>query len=215
MESPRVPMASLDGCTVEVIEEREARPIILRYEWLGTVGVPSVCTGLREPQGELIGVALFGHPGSPEAGDICGPDVPTLCLTRGACVHWAHPHAASYLISRAVKLSGAEVVYAYADPAAGELGTVYQACGWLYLGQNVGRKGSGVRYEQIRDPTGAVYSVRVLRHRGLTITEAKALGWQPIKVLPKHKYVTFVGDKRRRRQLRSLLRFEPLPYPKR
>ena len=24
-----------------------------------------------------------------------------VCLTRGACVHWAHPHAASFLISRA------------------------------------------------------------------------------------------------------------------
>jgi hypothetical protein len=216
-DDPRPVMTSLDGCTVEYIPEAEARTIIVRYEWLGTVGVPSICTGLRDPQGELIGVALFGHPGSPEAGNLCGPDVPTLCLMRGACVHWAHPHAASFLVSRAVKLSGAEVVYAYADPEAGEIGTIYQACNWLYLGQGVGRgRNSGTaRYEQVRDPSGAVYAARALRHRGLTIREAKAMGWTPIKTVPKHKYCTLVGDKRRRRQVHALLRFPALPYPKR
>jgi hypothetical protein len=51
-------------------------------------------------------------------------------------VHWAHPHAASRLIAHAVKFAAADfgwrVFLAYADMAAGEVGTVYQACNWLY-----------------------------------------------------------------------------------
>ena len=202
---------------VGVITEEEARPLILQYEWLGTMGVPQRCVGLRDRDGELIGVSVFGHPGSPEAANLCGPDIPTLCLTRGACVHWAHPHAASYLISRAVKLAGVEVVYAYSDPAAGEIGTVYQACNWLYLGQGVGRgRNSGTaRYETLVDPNGREFSARSLRHLGLRMADAEALGWRRKMTPPKHKYVSLVGDRRRRKMLRKRLRFPVLPYPRR
>jgi len=34
-EASRSPLASLDGCTVRAIDAATARPIILRYEWLG------------------------------------------------------------------------------------------------------------------------------------------------------------------------------------
>lgn len=47
-------------------------------------------------------------------------------LARGACVHWAHPHAASHLIAKACKPAhqqfGWSVFFAYADPMAGEIG---------------------------------------------------------------------------------------------
>lgn len=214
-------MQSLTGCTVELISEAEARPIIRAYEWLGTLGLPEVCAGLRDPTGELVGVALFGHTGSPEARNICGPEVDALCLTRGACTHWAHPHAASYLIPRACRLAtevtGTRVFYAYADPQAGEIGTVYQACNWLYIGQGIGRRSNSgtARYEKIADPSGRLYSARSLRHLGLTLREAKELGWRPVKVLPKHKYVHFVGNRSEVKTLRAALRFPVLPYPKR
>jgi hypothetical protein len=59
--------------------------------------------GLRTPSGELAGVAVFTRWPVPESGDLYGPEHRNLvvCLTRGACVHWAHPQAASFLISRA------------------------------------------------------------------------------------------------------------------
>ena len=46
------------------------------------------------------------------------------------------------MISNACKLAAKEfgwrIFYAYADPTAGEIGTVYQACNWLYLGIGAG-----------------------------------------------------------------------------
>ena len=209
---PRPVMTSLGGCTVERIAEAEARPIILRYEWLGTTGAPSLCCGLRDPEGELIGVALFGHVGGPEAARVLTVECSHLTLVRGACVHWAHPHAASFLISRAVKLAGVDVVSAYADPAAGEIGTVYQACNWLYLGQGLGRGSNALvpRLEQWRAPDGRVVSARGLRHLGLTVKDVRALGWRGLYSYPKHRYCWL-----RDRRLREHLRWEPKPYPKR
>jgi hypothetical protein len=127
---PRPQMASLEGCAVAGIPYAEAKAIITRYEWLSSMpAAPRACYGLKDPSGELIGVAAFAAGPAPESGDICGREHrdDAVCLARGACVHWAHPHAASFLISRACKLAskqfGWKIFYAYADPRAGEIGT--------------------------------------------------------------------------------------------
>jgi hypothetical protein len=131
---PRPQMATLKGCTVEQITYAEAKEIIVRHEWLRSMPTGTrACYRLRSPDDELVGVAVFAAGPAPESGDLCGREHRdrAVCLARGACVHWAHPHAASHLISKACKLAAAEVgwqiFYAYADPTAGERGVVYQA----------------------------------------------------------------------------------------
>ena len=87
---PRPTMASLEGSTVEQISFAEARALIIRYEWLGTMPLGTrACYGLRAPSGELAGVAVFAPPPSPESRDICGPEHRdlTITLARGACLH--------------------------------------------------------------------------------------------------------------------------------
>lgn len=144
-EDDRPALTSTQGCWVEAITREEAEPFILRYEWLGTLGRCLATYGMRAPDGELIGVSVFGWAGSIQSRDICGADNRQLavCLERGACSHRAPSNGASFLISRSVKLAaqdrGWRIFYAYADPEAGEIGTVYQACNWLYIGQGIGR----------------------------------------------------------------------------
>lgn len=98
---------------------------------------------------ELAGVVCFGHPqgtivnlfGKENADKV-------YWLARGACAHWAHPHSASFLINAACKafhrpwtngrgepMLPKFVFLATADSDAGEIGTVYQASNWLYLGR--------------------------------------------------------------------------------
>jgi hypothetical protein len=80
--------------SVEAISRDEAEPFILRYEWLGTLGRgASAIYGMRSSEGELIGVACFGLPGSIQSRDICGQHNRHLaiCLERGACSHHAPP----------------------------------------------------------------------------------------------------------------------------
>lgn len=215
--NPRPPLPSLDGCTVRAIQAAQARPIILKYEWLGTMGRAAACYGLFSPTNELLGVSCFGWPSSPESRDVCGEENRPLavCLERGACVHWAPRNAASFLIRRAVGLAHAEhgwaIFYAYADPSAGEIGAIYQALNWYYIGQGVGREPGRTRDRFVR-PDGRVVSDRALTHAGVTIRDLP-LGWRRVQVAPKHKYVFFEGAEAD--ALLALCRYPFQPYPKR
>ena len=220
---PRPTMATLKGCTVEQIPYAEAKAIVTRYEWLGTMPPGArACYGLRTPNGELAGVAVFAPAPSPESRDLCGPEYRdlTICLARGACVHWAHPHAASFLISRACKLAakqfGWRVVFAYADPTAGEVGAVYQAANWLYLGVGVGRSGGGGRWRFFSKRDGRWLGERTIRKRGLRPAALRAHpDWIPDFTPDKGRYVWFEGTWREKRDLRHKLKYAPQPYPRR
>ena len=220
---PRPAMTTLEGCTVEQVTYAEAKTIIVRHEHLHSMPAGTrACYGLRAPSSELVGVVAFAAGPAPESGDLCGRERRgvAVCLARGACVHWAHPHAASFLISRACKLAhrqfGWKVFYAYADPRAGEIGTVYQAANWLYLGRGVGRgKDRGrLRFFNLRE--GRWRSDRLLSRRKLKLAELRAhpdwiADWTP----DKGRYVWFEGSRREKRELRRALKYAPQPYPKR
>jgi hypothetical protein len=130
---------SFEHATVREISKAAAKTIILKYEWLGNMGCTDYTFGLYFGE-HLAGVACFGRTaGTRTAISVCGKDYEHLVrvLNRGACVHWAHPHSASYLIPRACNLmaeKGFNIFVAYSDADAGEIGTVYQATNWLYCG---------------------------------------------------------------------------------
>jgi hypothetical protein len=219
---PRPAMTSLDGCTVERIAMGDTKPIIMRYEWLGTTpSAPIAAYGLRDPSGELIGVTVFGHPNGTGSGNLCGREHRhlSICLQRGACVHWAPKNAASFLITRASRMAASEhgwrIFHAYADRAAGEIGTVYQACGWLYLGTNVGR-GTRTRWRFFNRREGRWYSERALVARKLDMGALRRdPNWTAELQEDKGRYVHFEGSHRERRELRKALRYPLLDYPRR
>ncbi len=135
--------------TVKEIDRKLCENVILEYEWLGCM--PAVvwhCYGIFFGQ-FCGGVVCYGPEYSEnlgiqarEAGRKCadwskyGYEGKMILLSRGACVHWAHPHSGSRLIRRSMDLlpSKYEVVTATVDEAAGEIGTIYQACGFHYVG---------------------------------------------------------------------------------
>jgi hypothetical protein len=147
LEPHEVP-ADLSTASVREIDYQTAKTIILKYEWLGNMGTTARTFGLFFGE-ELAGVTCFGHPQG-VAVNICGEENAdkVYWLARGACVHWAHPHSASFLINESCKMfaqpwktskgeskSPKFVFLATADTDAGEIGTVYQASNWLYVGK--------------------------------------------------------------------------------
>jgi len=122
-----------------------AKRIIEEYEWLGTMGTTQYHYGIFF-DGVCAGVVCFGyfqamntasggHPYAPYVGKKYSQN--GIQLTRGACTHWAHPHSGSKLISfglREVQKKGFKYAVAFSDPEAGEIGTLYQATNWNYLG---------------------------------------------------------------------------------
>jgi hypothetical protein len=225
-EEPRTPARSLDGYTVETVGRVQAASIISKYEWLGTMGRATIFIGLFSPIRELEGVVCFGHGPAGAIRNLIGS--PALCLERGACVHYAPPNAASFLISRACKLiyrlTGVASFFAYGDPMAGEYGAVYQAAGWTYLGQGLNGGGKVRTHRAFFLPPGADgddpanwKTTRALR-RGdragwMTWEEAEKKGWRLGYREAKHVYAVNVGRDRRHWLKGLITRPYPAPRP--
>jgi hypothetical protein len=230
LEEKRRLAADFKNAAVREISYDEARNLILANEWLGNMGTTEFSFGLYFGE-HLAGVACFGRTaGTNVAASICGAEhahrVATLC--RGACVHWAHPHSASFLINAACKKMAHEKNYtlfvAYSDDAAGEIGTVYQASNWLYCGTTNPT-------EKFRTPSGEIKDARLvsaysrdrtggtLKYRRTRAAQKALLVEAGVEFFKdggrKHRYVGIYGDRRIKRILRRALRWEVLAYPKR
>lgn len=221
----REPIASLSGAHVEAITNEEASTIILKYEWLRTMGSGTVaCYGLKL-NGELLGVACFSVLGG-RIRRICVAgteeetkelESATVCLCRGACVPWAPSNAASFLIRWACKCAYKErdwkIFFAYSDSDAGEIGTVYQAVGWYFIGDNF-RKGK--YHTDYQSPDGkTIWTSYKIHHQKISRAQLLRDGWKPIRRYGKKKWVWFEGERLERAYLKSLCRYPFLPYPKR
>ena len=232
------------NATVRQISRKEAEPLILKYEWLGTC--PS---SVRWFHGlffgpHLAGVEGFGSTvGSHVAAAIAGKrHADRVCeLTRGACLPWAdnpvESHgrlhtgaAASFLISKACERMaeehGKNIVVMYSDPRAGEIGTCYQSVNAIYTGMT-----SAV--EQFKMPDGSVHDCKQVSNlsrdrcdqRGNTVSYKHSRETQRLLLLEqgaefymgvaKHRYVLISGDRRTRTMLHAALKLPSLPYPKR
>jgi hypothetical protein len=219
--SPPVTL-ELGQSVVRPLSRKAAEQVILRYEWLGTMSATSRHFGLFFG-GYCAGVTCVGG-----ANCTAGPWTykmfgiersELLILARGACVHWAPPGANSRLVSWTCKLLAREragkVLVAYADSDAGEIGTIYQACNWTYIGP------STTSYWELVAPSGRVLNQQNVtawaRRARLTYTEAMAQlaeqGWTKQKPNAKHRYV-YPLDKKDG-ALAERLDAMRLPYPKR
>ena len=120
----------------------EIRKFIERYEWLGTVGwSPKWCFTARY-NGDLAGVVLISEPTMPS--NLLGKENKHLeaLIQRGASSSWAPKNLNSKLIMFSANWiknnTEKRILVAYSDPEAGEIGTIYQACNFDYLGNSFG-----------------------------------------------------------------------------
>jgi hypothetical protein len=231
--------ASMKNARVREIDRKTAAGIILKYEWLGNMGTTDCAFGLYFGD-HLAGAVCFGRTaGTRTAESVCGKEYAHVVktLNRGACVHWAHEHSASFLIARACKLmtkKGFHIFVAYSDPEAGEVGTVYQACGWNHCGTVAGGS-TGFRWSAkpiAKDPiwgtfkNGQIHDARNIHHsirRGFRIEcsrREKRLrmieeGFEFLRLPPRRRYVGFYGDPKIVATLRLALKWKTFSYPKR
>lgn len=140
---------TLSQAVVREVSRGTAKALIEKYEWMGCL--PAVVWrsyGIFF-DGFLGGVVCYGPEYSEnlgiqarEQGRVCadwskyGYEGRMILLSRGACPHWTPPNTASRLIRISMRMLPVKysVITATVDPAAGEIGTVYQACGFDYVG---------------------------------------------------------------------------------
>lgn len=221
--TPPVPHLSVKKARVREVTRKLAHQIILKYEWLATMTNTTFHTGLFFGP-FCAGVCCVGMNGSGVA-STCSHRKFKISrselsvLARGACVHWAPKGSNSKLVSWTIRLlqkRGVRVVIAFSDSEAGEVGTIYQACGWTYLGL----VGQGKIAHVSKD--GKVLSDRSIMQKAMKMgiqpldlrAKLQATGeWRQFKQNPKGLYAVAVD--RKDRELVELIASMGKPYPKR
>jgi hypothetical protein len=229
LEEKRTLAADFKNAVVREISYDEAKNLILANEYLASMGTTEFSFALFFGE-HPAGVVCFGRTaGTNVAASICGAEHAgkVATLTRGCTCWWAHPHSGSFLVSAACRemtKKGYHIFVAYSDTTAGEIGTIFQSCNFLYIGPTSPT-------EKFRTPSGAVKDARLVsaysRDRtGGTLKYKRTRAEQKQLLIEegceffkdsgrKHRYVGIYGDRRTKRILRGALRWQVLPYPKR
>jgi hypothetical protein len=122
----------------------EAKKFIERHEWLGTISIYPTHIFTARYKGILAGIVVMDMPNA--FSKALGDETKNLerLISRGACISWSPKNLASKLVSFSMNWMVKNTQYryftAYSDSEAKELGTIYQACNFYYLGQKFGAK---------------------------------------------------------------------------
>lgn len=121
---------------------KEIKTFIEKYEWLGRMSANPTHIFTARYKSILCGVVIMDMPNS--FSKYLGENTPQLerLISRGACISWSPKNLASKLISFSINWMVKNTQYrmfsAYSDVEAKELGTIYQACNFYYLGKKFG-----------------------------------------------------------------------------
>jgi len=115
---------------------------IKKYEWLGKMPNRPTHRFIATYKGMMAGAIVMSTPNA--FSNILGDNTSDIekLISRGACASWTPKNLASALIMWSIKWMVKNTEFrlfeAYADTEAKELGTIYQACNFYYLGNNFG-----------------------------------------------------------------------------
>lgn len=165
-----IPKEDKDSCRAIV-------DFIKRQEWLGKLPTRPTHRFAAYYKGILAGTVIMATPNA--FSNLLGPETKNIekLISRGACISWSPKNLASALIMYSIKWMVKNTEFrlftAYSDPEAKELGTIYQACNFIYLGQRNG--GSKVYYDPNTPHLGWI-SDRTFRRKRYYKMYAKMLG---------------------------------------
>jgi len=215
----------LSNPQIREIDFHTAQDFILKYEWLGSMGVTKFSYGLYiEHNGEekLAAVVCFGvTAGTKVFSEPFGEQWRSkgIVLVRGAAAPEAHAHSASFLIGNVmskVAERGYRFVVAYSDPEAGEIGTIYQATNWKFFGLT-NPVSYLIRPDNKRVDPKLIY--KYAKKFGITrqqqIATFVAEGYTFQRGARKLKYLKIIGDKRQQKEILKDVRVQFYPYMKR
>jgi hypothetical protein len=222
---------SLDNAYVKIINKNECKEVIEEYEWLGYMpNYTKYHFGLFfKVDGEeyLGGVLSFQQDYVENVGgwdkyDYSGK---ILLLSRGVCVWWTPKNSASFLISKALNWLGKntdyKVITATVDGLAGEIGTIYQSCNWVYTGV---MDGNILKNGKPRERMGVIIDGKLLTSRQIrgklgTMKKSVILEHYPeatfVKQKAKERYFYFLGSRKEKKYYKSKIQDQIKPYPKR
>jgi hypothetical protein len=185
------------GYRVQPVTYEETKHFILNIHYARRMPSISYAFGLLKG-GELLGVVTYGMPASQHlCRGVCGDEKKDIVIELNRlCLLKNGKNEASMLVSRSLKmLPKPMVVVSYADTAQGHLGTVYQACNFLFTGSTRERT-------DIASADG-----KHSRHNLGDLTQRQNRS-------SKHRYIYLVGTHAQVRELQGVLKYTTKTYPK-
>jgi len=217
---------SLKKAVVKPVSVATAKKIVEEYEWLGCMPAISwYCFGIYF-ENTCGGVVVFSpeyieNLGRWDKYDYTGK---LILLSRGVCLHWTPTNTGSKLIMTAIKMlpEKYKIVTATTDHLAGEIGTIYQACNFYYVGSMRDSNPNVTSKNGDRDAwliKGKLYGARSLRlkYGDTKMSTLKKHHKDVVKVRQnsKHRYFLFRGSKTEIKYHKSKISYLIKPYPKR
>jgi hypothetical protein len=187
-----------------------AKEILVRYHYLHSLpGGTKLAFGVFVDQ-RLLGAVTLG------VGPFLG-----YCLVEGAkpedCITltrlWlsdelpknSESHVLGIILRGLSKNTGLKFVLSYTDPAAGHIGTIYQATNWIYTGLSSATPlyeiDGKVRHSRSFAASFGTHSIQYFAERGIQI--------KTVPQSAKHRYIFFLD-----KAWRSRLVVREMPYPK-
>ncbi len=158
------------------IKCQEIVRFIEKHEWLGKMPLRPTHRFTARYKGLLAGVIIMTTPNS--FSKIIGDETKDLekLIARGACISWSPKNLGSWLIMKSMKWMVQNTQFrlftAYSDPEARELGSIYQACSFIYLGK---QSGAQKQYLDPRNEKIGWFSDRHFRHKSMYSKYAEKL----------------------------------------
>ena len=161
-------------------DKEDAVQFIKRYEWLGTTGSFPTHFFTARYRGILGGVVIMGMPNA--FSKLLGEETKNIerLIARGASASWTPKFFGSKFLMWCIKWMVHNTDYrlftCYSDIQAKEMGSIYQALNFYYLGQG---SGASIRCVNPYNPT-KIITDRAFRARSFYKRYAKDLGieWQ-------------------------------------
>ena len=185
------------------------------YEWLlykhyahRIPGIIIYAFGLFDKNNNVLGVCTFGLGANNSLNHII-ENYTCLELNRLVINDELPRNTLSFFVSQSLKLlPSPAIIISYSDTGKNHHGYIYQATNWIYTGLGCGdtefiKDGKTWHRKHLYDIFGTGNIKNAIKH-----------GYQPIKVAPKHRYLMFLGNKKQKKEMIELLKWEILPYPK-
>lgn len=195
------------------IKKKLTFPFLLNIHYLKRIPPIQYAFGLFINY-ELEGVITYGVPPSPcLVKGICGKEYKDIVLELNRlCLIKNRKNDASFFISqtiKALKKISNWILVSYADTKEKHIGKVYQASNWIYTGLSAKNKDvviKGLHSKTIFDKYKTMKNIKTIFGEENIVIEERSR---------KHRYLYFAGDKRFKRKMMDLLKYDIKEYPKR
>ena len=189
-----------------------AKNIIVKNHYSHAFPAAELCLGFYVKE-KLNAVIVYGQSASSTMKD----SLPGKYweLVRLFSFDWAGKNMESYCISQSIKYikenhKDIEILVSFADPEQGHFGKIYHATNWYYCGVSVQDTWYVIDGKKVHP--------RTMNQRYGTRSKDKleklGIKYEIKKMHCKHRYIYFLGNKKKNKEMKKSLQYDILPYPK-